>query len=46
LNRSFNKKARQAIDTFNEGLESDSFWDRSELKLSKTESGLGLTLSF
>jgi len=46
LNRSFDKKARQAIDTFNEGLESDSFWDRSELKLSMTENGLGLILSF
>lgn len=46
INQSFNKKAKLAIDTYNEGLQTSSFWDKSELKLSVTGNGMGLTLNF
>lgn len=46
LNHSFNKKAKQAVDTYNSGIGESSFWDKSELKLSMTGNGIGLTLRF
>lgn len=46
ISMSFNKKAKQAVDTYNGGLSTSSFWDRNELKLSMTGDGLGLTLQF
>ena len=46
INQSFNKKAKQAVKTFNGGLQTSSFWDKSELKLSMTGNGIGLTLNF
>ncbi|MGE4290056.1 MAG: hypothetical protein AB7E36_15330 [Salinivirgaceae bacterium] len=46
LTRSFNRKAEQAIDTFNNGLQSSSFWDNTELKLAMTGNGIGLVFRF
>lgn len=46
LTQSFNKKAKQAIDTYNGGLRTSSFWDESELKFSMAGDGMGLRLSF
>jgi hypothetical protein len=44
--QSFNKKAKQAVDTFNGGLQTSSIWDRSELKFSMNGNGIGLTFRF
>ncbi|MBZ0243734.1 MAG: hypothetical protein K8F24_11000 [Bacteroidales bacterium] len=44
LNQSFNNKAKQAVDTYNSGLGKSAFWDKTELKLSLTGDGIGLTL--
>lgn len=46
INHSFNKKARQAIGTFNEGLQTSSFWQRSELRFTVSGNTLGLKLKF
>lgn len=46
ITQSFNKKAKQAVETYNGGLQTSSFWDKNELKLSLTGSGIGLTLNF
>jgi len=44
--KSCNKKAIQAVETYNSGLRTSSFWDKNKLKLSLTENGIGLTLNF
>ena len=46
ITQSFNKKAKQAVETYNGGLQTSSFWDKNELKLSLTGNGIGLTLNF
>ncbi len=46
ISQSFNKKAKQAVDTFNGGLQTCSFWDKNELNLTMTGNGIGLTLNF
>ena len=46
MSQSFNKKAKQAVDTYNEGLQTSSFWNKSELILSITGNGIGLKLRF
>ena len=46
ISQSFNKKAKQAVETYNGGIQTSSFWDKSELKLSMTGNGIGLTLNF
>lgn len=46
IGQSFNKKAKQAVETYNSGLRTSSFWDKNELNLSMTGNGIGLTLNF
>ena len=46
ITKSFNKKAKLAVDTYNAGLLSSSVWERSELKLSFSGNGMGLALRF
>ncbi|KAF0201600.1 MAG: hypothetical protein FD170_2606 [Bacteroidetes bacterium] len=46
LSQSFNTKAKQAIDTYNRGLQTSSSLERSELKFSISENGIGLVLRF
>jgi len=46
LNQSVINKAKQAVDIYNSGIKSISFWDKNELKLSMTRNGFGLTLNF
>ena len=46
ITHSFNKKAKQAIDTYNSGLHTSSFWEESELKFSVAGNAVGLRLSF
>lgn len=43
---SMNKKAKKAIDIYNGGLMTSSFWDDKELILSTKGNGIGLTLYF
>ncbi|WP_176694058.1 hypothetical protein [Anaerophaga thermohalophila] len=46
ITQKFNKQAKQAIDTYNKGLQSSSFWNRHQLNLTMSENGIGLTLKF
>lgn len=46
ISQSFNKKAKKAVETYNSGFQTSSFWDRNELNLSIAGNGIGLTLSF
>uniref|UniRef100_UPI003216684B hypothetical protein n=1 Tax=uncultured Draconibacterium sp. TaxID=1573823 RepID=UPI003216684B len=46
ISQKFNKQAKQAVDTYNAGLPTSSFWDKNELRLSMTGNGVGLTLWF
>lgn len=46
LFKSYGKKAKNAIDIYNLGLKTTSFWDRKQLNLSMSQNGIGLTLSF
>lgn len=41
-----NKLAKKAVNTYNSGLRSGSFWNRSELHLSIAGNKIGLTLQF
>jgi hypothetical protein len=46
ISSKFNKQAKLAVDTYNGGLPSSSFWDKNELRVSVTGSGIGLALRF
>ncbi|MCK5775161.1 MAG: hypothetical protein KAH25_03240 [Bacteroidales bacterium] len=46
ISKSSNKKIKQAVDLYNHELQTASFWDKKELNLSMTESGVGLVLRF
>ena len=46
ISQNFNKKAKLAVDTYNGKLQTSSFLDKNELKLSFTGNGIGLTLKF
>jgi hypothetical protein len=46
ITQKFNKQAKQAIDTYNGGLQARSFWNESELGFSMTGNGVGLSLRF
>lgn len=43
---SYNKKAKEAVDTFNDGFKTSSYWNKSELKMTLTGNGIGFTLRF
>lgn len=46
ISQKFNKQAKHAVDTYNSGLKTSSFWDKSELELSMSGNGIGLKLRF
>lgn len=46
ISRGFNKKAKQAVDTFNGDLQTSSFWEKKEFNLTMNGNGIGLTLNF
>ncbi len=46
LNNSYYSTAKEAVETYNNGLQTSSFWDKSDLKLTITGNGIGLTLTF
>lgn len=43
---SYNKKAKEAVDTFNDGFKTSSYWNKSELKMTLTGNDIGFTLRF
>ncbi len=46
ISQNFNTKAKLAVDTYNGGLPAGSYRDKTELKLSMTANGIGLSLRF
>lgn len=42
----FNKQAKKAIETYNQGLRTSSHYNNKELKIAMTSNGLGITLNF
>lgn len=46
ISQKFNKQAKSAIDTYNGGLRTSSYWDKTELRLAMTGNGVGFTLKF
>lgn len=46
LTRSYNKKAKQALETYNNGLNTTSYNNSRELKFITNSSGVGLAYSF
>lgn len=46
ISQKVNKQSKRAVDTFNGGLKTSSFWDKNELRFSMTRNGVGLTLRF
>ncbi len=46
LIQKFNIQAKQAVDTYNAGLQTSSFWEKSESKFSISGNGIGLTVKF
>ena len=46
ISQGFNKQAAIAVDSYNKGLESNSFCHKRELKLQTTPNGIGLALCF
>lgn len=46
ISSSFNKKAKQAVDLYNVGLQSTSFLERTETNFTVTSNGIGLTFNF
>jgi hypothetical protein len=46
ISQKFNKQAKQAVDTYNGGLQTSSVWDKSELRFYMTGYGVGLTFRF
>ena len=46
ISQKFNKQAKQAVGTFNSGLQTSSFWNKSELRYSMTGNGVGLSSRF
>lgn len=46
ISNKFNKQAKSAIDIYNSGLTTSSFWDKNELNFTVSNNGVGFTLSF
>ncbi len=46
MSQKFNKQAKEAVDTYNGGLQTSSFRNKSDLRFSLSEIGLGLTLTY
>lgn len=46
ISHSFNKKVKKAVETYNRGFQTSSFWDDNKLNLSLKSNGIGLCLSF
>ena len=46
VSQKFNKKARQAVNTYNSQLQASSFWNKNELRFLTTGNGVGFVLNF
>jgi hypothetical protein len=46
MSQKFNKQAKQAVDTYNSGLQTSSSRDKRELRFSMTGNGAGFTFRF
>lgn len=46
INQQYSKQAKSAVDTFNGGLKTSSFWYKTELRFVMRGNGLGLKLLF
>ena len=46
VSQKFNKQAKQAVKTYNGGLHTTSFLNKSELRLAMTGNGVGIELRF
>ena len=46
ISNKFNKQAKSAVDNYNSGLVTSSFWDKNELNFTVSDNGVGLTLRF
>jgi hypothetical protein len=46
MNQKVMRRSREAVDIYNSGLRTSSFWDTRELKLSMSGYGVGFTLAF
>ena len=46
ISQKFNKQARTAVTTFNEGAKTSSFWDKTDLRFGFTGNGVGFTMNY
>jgi hypothetical protein len=46
ISQKFNKQARTAVNTYNKGVKTSSFWDNKNLRFGFTGNGLGFTMSY
>lgn len=46
ITQSFNKKAKQAVNTYNGGLKTSAFLNKSELRFTMSGNGFGLSFRF
>lgn len=46
VSQNFNKQAKTAVETFNDGIKTSSFWDRNELRFGFNANGAGFSLWF
>ena len=46
ISQKYNRQAKSAVDSFNGGLKTSSFWDKTELRFAMTGNGIGLTFKF
>jgi hypothetical protein len=46
FSQKFNKQVKSAVETYNGGLKTSSFWDNRELRFSINANGVGFGLRF
>lgn len=46
ITQKFNEQAKTAVDSFNTGINTGSFWKKTELKFAMSGNGIGLILNF
>jgi hypothetical protein len=46
IGQKFNKQARTAVNTFNKGVKTSSFWENIDFRFGFTGNGVGLTMSY
>jgi hypothetical protein len=46
IGQKFNKQARTAVNTYNKGAKTSSFWDNTDIRFGFTGNGLGFTMNY